>query len=173
MKNRVRILGHALHPIFVTFPIGLFVTSVVFDIIYFINNSAVFSLVAFWMLTAGGIGALLAAVPGFIDFLALPSGTRAKTVGATHALVNVSALLFFALSWALRLGIPYRRTGAGEFILSLIGVALLSVGGWLGGELVERLGVGVYENANVDAPSSLGVRAPEESGFHPTEPRPI
>jgi uncharacterized membrane protein len=106
------------------------------------------------MIAAGVITGLLAALFGFIDWLAIPSGTRAKRIGAWHAIGNVIIVVLFALSWWLRRGAPANPSTL-AFVLGLIGLLLALVTGWLGGELVDRLGVGVYDDANLDAPSSL------------------
>jgi uncharacterized membrane protein len=141
----------------VVFPLGLFLTSVIFDIIYFAyaGHRPGFALVAFWNIALGIIGGLLAAVFGLVDWLAIPKGTRAKRIGVLHALTNVVVVGLFAISWFVRLSEPDYVVTVGAFALSLIAVALATVGGWLGGELVDRLGVGVDSGANLDAPSSL------------------
>jgi uncharacterized membrane protein len=106
------------------------------------------------MFAAGIIGGFAAAIFGAIDWLAIPSGTRAKSVGIYHAVGNAVALLFFIGSWWLRRDAPERPEMTAS-ILALAGLGFALVGGWLGGELVERLGVGVDDGANLDAPSSL------------------
>ncbi|MFN2413291.1 MAG: DUF2231 domain-containing protein, partial [Pyrinomonadaceae bacterium] len=85
---------------------------------------------------------------------AIPSGTRAKTIGAMHGLGNVFALILFAGSWWLRSDVPARPETLAS-VISFAGAAVAAVGGWLGGELVERLGVGVDDGAHLNAPSSL------------------
>jgi uncharacterized membrane protein len=154
MEARAKILGHAIHPILIVFPLGLLATSVVFDIVYIFTADPTFGTVSYWMLAAGIIGGLIAAPFGLIDWMKIPRGTRAKTIGLMHAGSNVAALILFALSWWMRSDMPQRPTGA-EFIVSLLGAGLALMGGWFGGELVERLGVGVDEGANLDAPNSL------------------
>jgi uncharacterized membrane protein len=154
MESRAKFLGHAIHPIMIVFPLGLLATAVVFDIIYLIWGSRDMASVAYWMMAAGIIGGLIAAPFGLIDWLAIPSGTRAKTIGLMHGGSNFIALLLFAGSWALRYGQPEHPELIAS-ILSFVGAGMAGVGGWLGGELVERLGVGVHEGANLDAPSSL------------------
>ena len=154
MESRAKILGHAVHPILIVFPLGLLATAVVFDVVYLITGEAVFATVAFWMLAAGLIGGLLAAPFGLWDWLAIPSNTRAKSIGLTHALANVTALLLFFVSWWMRYDVPERPTTL-AFVIALGGAVLALVGGWLGGELVERLGVGVDDGAHLNAPSSL------------------
>jgi uncharacterized membrane protein len=100
---------------------------------------------------------LLAAPFGLIDWMGIPSGTRAKRVGAAHGLGNVVVLLLFVGSVLLR-----REEAAAPptaaYVCSFAGVLLALVTAWLGGELVDRLGIGVHHDANVDAPSSLRAR---------------
>lgn len=154
MESRAKFLGHAIHPILIVFPLGLLATGVVFDVIYLIGGNGEMANVAYWMFAAGIVGGLIAAPFGLIDWLAIPSGTRAKTIGAMHGLSNFVALLLFAGSWYLRNDIPARPETLAS-VLSFLGTAAAGVGGWLGGELVERLGVGVDEGANLNAPNSL------------------
>ncbi|MCD6056852.1 MAG: Protein of unknown function transrane, partial [Thermomicrobiales bacterium] len=73
----------------------------------------------------------------------------------------VVVLALFVVSWFLRRDAP-AEPGVLAFVLSLAGVALAVVTGWLGGELVDRLGVGVDRGANLDAPSSLSNRPATE-----------
>lgn len=164
MESRAKLFGHAIHPILIVFPLGLLATGVVFDVIYLIWGNPTFAVVAYWMIAAGIIGGFLAAPFGWIDWFAIPSGTRAKSVGLWHGLTNVLVLLLFIGSWWLRSDAP-QRAGTPAYILSFAGAGLSMVGGWLGGELVERLGVGVDEGANLNAPSSLSTSsaAPEKA----------
>jgi len=106
------------------------------------------------MIAAGIIGGLLAAVFGLIDYLAIPSGTRASRIGLLHGLTNVFVVILFIASWLLRRNSPDVPSTA-AFTLSFVGVAAALLGGWLGGELVERLGVSVTPDANLNAPNSL------------------
>jgi uncharacterized membrane protein len=154
MKSRARILGHAIHPIMIVFPLGLLSTGVIFDVIYLFTDNTTFATVAHYMIASGIIGGFAAAVFGFIDWLAIPSNTRAKSVGVYHAAVNSVALVLFIGSWWLRRDAP-QSPELTATILSLAGAGLSMVGGWFGGELVERLGVGVDPGAHLDAPNSL------------------
>ena len=154
MESKAKLLGHAIHPIMIVFPLGLLSTAVIFDIIFRIWGNQTFATVAYYMIAAGIIGGFLAAIFGLIDWLAIPSATRAKSVGIYHAVGNVIALLFFIGSWWLRRDAPARPETLAT-VLSLAGLGFALVGGWLGGELVERLGVGIDDGANLDAPSSL------------------
>lgn len=154
MESRAKILGHAIHPILIVFPLGLLATAVVFDIIYLIWGSRDMASVSYWMMAAGIVGGLIAAPFGLFDWLSIPSGTRAKTIGLLHGGSNVIALLLFAGSWWIRHDLPERPETLAS-ILSFLGFAMAGMGGWLGGELVERLGVGIDDGANLNAPSSL------------------
>ena len=104
------------------------------------------------------MGGLLAAVFGLIDWVAIPAGTRAKRIGLLHGGANVVVVAIFALVWLMRGNTPDAIPTTNLFLLEIVGLALGSVGGWLGGELVERLGVGVDDGAHLDAPSSLSGR---------------
>jgi uncharacterized membrane protein len=154
MESKVKSMGHPIHPMMVNFPLGLLTTAAVFDIVHLATNNGYWSEISFWMITAGVIGGLIAAVIGTIDWLAIPSGTRAKKVGAWHGGGNYLLLSFFIVSWFLRLH-AISSPSYVAYGLSLLGAALLGVTGWLGGELTLRMGIGVDEGANLDAPSSL------------------
>lgn len=154
MESRAKIFGHAIHPILIVYPLGLLSTAVIFDIIYLVTANPRWATVSFWMIAAGVVGGLLAALFGFIDYLNIPSGTRAKRIGMLHGLINLGVMILFAISWWLRAGLP-EAPPVVAYVLSFVGVGAASLGGWLGGELVERLGVGVAEGANLNAPNSL------------------
>lgn len=153
MKSHARLLGHSVHQMLIVFPLGLLATAVVFDLIDLATGTGAFSLAAYWMTAAGIVGGLVAAPFGLLDWLHVPRGTRARRVGAFHGGGNVLVLILFAASWLLRE--PETDVPLLSLALSLAGGALALVTAWLGGELVSRLGVGVYEDAGLDAPSSL------------------
>lgn len=154
MQAKARLLGHPIHQMLIVFPLGLLGTSLFFDILHVVTGGEHWAPVSYYMIAAGIVSGLLAAVFGLIDWLAIPGGTRAKRIGLLHGGGNVVVVLLFVLSWLLRRDAPTAPEGL-EIALSGAGVLLSLVTGWLGGELVDRLGVGVDEGANVDAPSSL------------------
>jgi uncharacterized membrane protein len=154
MESRVKLAGHPVHPMLIVFPLGLLATAVVFDIIYLVTNATHWTLASFYMIAAGVIGGLAAAVPGAVDWWAIPRGTRAKRIGLLHGVGNVIVLALFILSWLLRQPNP-ATPPTGAIVAGLVGVVLAAFTGWLGGELVNRLGVGVDAGAHLDAPSSL------------------
>ncbi len=150
----MRLLGHSVHPMLIVFPLGLLATTVVFDVVGLSRGNPSWYGISYWMIAAGVIGGLLAAVFGLLDWVGIPSGTRAKAIGLWHGGANVVVVLLFIVSWFLRRPDP-QTPGSLALALSFIGVGLALVGGWLGGELVERLGVGIHEGANLNAPNSL------------------
>lgn len=157
MEARAKLFGHPIHPMLIVFPLGLLGGSIIFDIVYLITRSGRWADIAFWMIAVGVISGLTAAVFGFIDFLAIPSGTRAKRIGGLHGVGNVIVVGLFAVGWFLRRPAPQDPSTL-AIVISFVGVGLACVTGWLGGELVDRLGVGVDEGANLNAPSSLSGR---------------
>jgi uncharacterized membrane protein len=138
----------------IVFPLGLLATAVIFDIIYLVTGNTQWTLVAYYMIGAGVIGGLAAAAFGWLDWVGIPGGTRAKRIGLWHGVGNVVVLALFALSWVLRRDNP-EAPPTGAIVAGLIGVVLTVITSWLGGELVDRLGVGVDDGAHLDAPSSL------------------
>ena len=161
MESKAKLFGHAIHPILIVFPLGLLATAVIFDVISLVTGNGKWSDMAFYLIAAGIVGGIVAAIFGFIDWLAIPKGTRAKSVGLWHAVGNDVALILFAVSWWLRWG---RTTdpGALALVLSFAGSGVTLVSGWLGGELIERLGMAVHDGAHLDAPSSLSGRPASE-----------
>jgi uncharacterized membrane protein len=159
MESKAKLFGHPIHQMLIVFPLGLLATALFFDIIaLFLNRHDGLFTASFYMIAAGIISGLVAAVFGLIDFLAIPSGTRAKRVGLLHGVGNVIVVVLFAASWFLRRSAPTDPTTM-AIALGALGAGLAMFTGWLGGELVDRLGVGVDEGAHLDAPSSLKGRS--------------
>ena len=155
MESRVKLLGHPVHPMLIVFPLGLLATAVVFDILYLILNNRLFPTASFYMIAAGVIGGLLAAIFGFIDWAGLPANSRAKRIGLWHGLGNFVIVLLFIGSWLLRRDNVDFVPDSLALILSFAGAALALFTAWIGGELVYRLGVAVDPGANVNAPNSI------------------
>ena len=155
MESRLKVLGHPVHPMLVMFPVALLVTAVIFDVVDTVGGPKFLGEAAYWNITVGLIGGLLAAAAGTFDLLALPAGTRAKRVGLTHAAANIAVILLFAAVWVVRLNADSRAAGGALIAIEVVAVAILALSAWLGGELVDRLGVGVDPEAGLNAPSSL------------------
>lgn len=154
MESRVKLLGHPVHQILVAFPLGLLVTAAIFDAGNIVAGNSVWSVVAYYMIGAGVTGGLIAGVFGLVDYLAIPAGTRARRVGALHGISSTSTVLSFAVSWFLRKADPGSPQPV-ALLFSFGGVAFLGLAGWLGGELLNRMGVGIDDGAHLDAGSSL------------------
>jgi uncharacterized membrane protein len=165
MESRAKILGHPIHQMLIPFPFGLLATAVIFDVLYLLSSNPgtadTMATVAYYMIYAGLVGGFLAAPFGLIDYLAIPKGTRARAVGMWHGLGNVIVLLLFIGSCLMRRSTPPRPDTLG-LVLSFAGFALAGLTGWLGGELVDRLGVGVDDGAHLDSPNSLTGRPATE-----------
>lgn len=147
MRSPAKLMGHPIHPMLIPFPIALWVFSLVADVIYAWGDNPAWAWIAFYTLAGGIIGAILAAPFGIIDYFSIRD-KRVSKIAAWHARFNVLALLLFAASFYLR-----TRSGAsiigGSFtiplLLSALGVAVVALSGWLGGELVYKHGVAVEQ----------------------------
>jgi len=145
--TNARVAKHPIHPILVVIPLGLWVAALVFDIIYAATGRESMRTVAFWNVGLGVIGALLAAVPGFVDWLSLTG--RAAQIGTYHMLLNLGAVAIFAVNWFVRTRVA--SDSPWPLVLSIVGVIAVGISGWLGGELVYRYRVGVEEDEDVRA----------------------
>jgi uncharacterized membrane protein len=170
MKAGAKLFGHPIHPMLIVFPLGLLATAVAFDIVGLVQGNYSWFGVSYWMISAGIIGGLLAAVFGTIDWIAIPSGTRAKNIGLLHGGTNVLVVLLFIVSWFIRNGSDAHVPSTASLVCSFVAVVLALVGGWLGGELVDRLGIGVDPGAHPNAPNSLSGRPATDNAQ--TEARP-
>ncbi len=158
MESKVKLLGHPVHPMLIVVPLGAFVAAVLFDALYLWQGTAAFAVVGYWNIAAGVAGGLLAAVFGLIDWTAIPAGTRAKRIGLLHGGNMVLVVALFAFVWWMRFTNVDAAPTMTVFFIEVAALVLGAVGGWLGGELVDRLGVGVDNGAHLDAPSSLSGR---------------
>jgi uncharacterized membrane protein len=145
MSSNASIGGHPIHPMLIPFPIALWTTSFASDVLfYFVRNDSL-QLISKFLLAAGCIGGVAAAIPGIIDWLGLKE-RQVKKIANWHARINIIALIVFAASLFLRMrvGAPWVNYSLRiPFLLSFLGVILISISGWLGGELAYKHGVGV------------------------------
>lgn len=164
MRAKARLFGHPIHQMLIVFPLGLLATSLFFDIAHLASGNPQWGVISYWLINVGIISGLVAAVFGLIDWLAIPAGTRAKRIGMLHGGGNVVVVLLFIGSCLLRRDAPGNPEGTAIF-LSVAAVLLALATGWLGGELVDRLGVAVHEGAHLNAPNTLSGRpASEQAG---------
>jgi uncharacterized membrane protein len=132
---------HPIHPMLVALPIGLLSFSVLCDIIWYSGlGGDAWQTVAVYTLAGGVVTAVIAAIPGIIDFVWLKDPGLRRTA-RIHMIVNVVALLGFIVALAMRAGEPARTPV--PMLVSIASLLLLTIGGWLGGHLVHVRGVGV------------------------------
>jgi uncharacterized membrane protein len=150
MESRAKFAGHPIHQMLVAFPIGAFGMAVSSDVLRGGRRSSMYEYTAARAIDFGLVSAALAAPFGLVDWLSIPAGTRAKRVGLWHALGNVALLGLFGGSRWLRA----RRDRRAPWLASA-GMLLGGVTAWLGGELINRHGVGIADSMGLQAPSSL------------------
>ncbi len=177
MESRARVLGHPLHQTLIVLPAGLLMTASVFDFITWLRHDPRYTEMAAYLIAAGLITGLLAAVFGIIDWLKIPAGTRAGRVGALHGAGNLVVMGLYAMSWLIRFN-DESAPGLTAYVLSYAGFALLLVTGYLGGEMVVRHRIGISDIADYNAPPSwktdplTGPRPDEETSSARIRPRP-
>ena len=147
MRTPASIAGHPIHPMLVPLAIGLWIFSLVCDIAFaFGTGDPAWKTVALYTAVGGVVGALAAAVPGLIDLLSLPPAIR--RTGVIHMTINLAVVALFAIGSWLRVSSTGTPLPFGTpVLLSIAGVALLAVSGWLGGKMVYEAGVGVDDAA--------------------------
>ena len=163
MQSKIRLLKHPMHPLVVHLPIGLWVTSLIFDILALATGMPVWAGASFWTMVFGSGFALIAAIPGFVDYLFLDMSREAHRLATYHMLLNLTVVAIFVADILWRLSMFVRVPSilyfvpVGPFILSIIAVLLLSVSGWLGGQLVYHHHLGV----EIEHPSIASIGAVE------------
>lgn len=154
MKDRIRFKNHPIHPMLIPLPIGMWIFSLAADIIYRAGGNPSWSTVAYYSMAGGIIGAIVAAIPGFLDYLDI-GPSRVKQTAMQHMLLNVAALVLYIINFIIRGGA--NPNAVAPFILSIIGVLGIIVSGWLGGHMVYVHGMAVDEN-EVCAPKEVPIR---------------
>jgi uncharacterized membrane protein len=139
VKTKAQIAKHPIHPMLVAIPIGLWVFSLICDLVGLSQGASPnWQIVAYYTMVGGIAGALIAAVPGFIDMLALPWGL--KRIALMHMSINLTVVALYIVNVYLRM----REVQSGAAVwLSVIAIAMLVVSGWLGGKMVYVHGVAV------------------------------
>ena len=161
MQGKATLSGHPLHPILVTFPIGCFVAAVVADLISIWEGPAFWAEMSTWLILFGIVGGLIAAFSGFVDYISAPMTARAKNVASWHMTLNVAMLVIFGLACALRF-LNYHSVGG--HALTGLGIVLLAISGWLGGEVAHRYLVGSPEPETGTADRTMRATEASERG---------
>ena len=139
--------GHPVHPALVAVPIGAWIASFVFDVgSRVVSDGRFLAEGSRWLIALGVLGAVAAALVGFLDLMAIPSGTRAFRIAIWHMSINLAVTAVYGVGFALRDG-SADRVGWGPLALSAVALAGLGVSGWLGGALAFRYGVRVADEA--------------------------
>lgn len=155
MKTKASFGGEPIHPMFVHYPIALWTTSVITDVIFYFHRNTSLILISKFLIAAGIVGAILAAIPGLIDWLTITEPAAKKT-GTLHLVLNVSALLLFGVSLYLRMK-HYGAAAVGHhlqvpFVISVAGWIDMAISASLGGKLVYKYRMGVDESAGSPTP---------------------
>jgi uncharacterized membrane protein len=136
--------GHPFHPILVTVPIGAWTSSLVFDIASrIVDDPGFLNRGSLWLIAIGIVGALGAALVGFLDLFAIPTGTKAFRTGIVHMSLNLTITVAYAVNFLWRKGATANSVEFGPIVLSVLSMATLGVSGYLGGKLAYRYGVRV------------------------------
>ena len=143
MKSKSVLLGHPVHPMLVPFPFAFLSGAVVFDVAGWIGDAPSLWTTGTHLAGAGIVTAVLAAIPGLIDYAyAVPPDSSGKSRATRHMIANLSAVALFAAAWLLRDDAAV-RPGAGVLGLEILGLGLLGAGAYMGGTLVTRNLIGV------------------------------
>jgi len=140
MQGKATFLGHPIHPLLVPFPIAFFVGALISDIISHWGDPIFWPRMSVVLIGLGIVGALLAAVFGFIDYLTAPLSEGAKKTATTHLTLNLIVVVIFVIAFFVRFGDATSTIG---YVLTVLGVLVLFVSGYLGGKLVFEGGVGM------------------------------
>ena len=163
MRTPASIAGHPIHPMIVPIAIGGLILSFVFDIVCLVTGQATpWSTVAYYTMIGGIVGAVAAAVFGLADLASLPAG-HAKRIGLVHMVINLLVVALFICNVWMRHARPDAAPGGAPLLLSLFGVLLLAISGWLGGKLVFEAGVGVSGEA--EPTTSAAPRRPQATRY--------
>jgi uncharacterized membrane protein len=157
MKSNVRIANHPLHPMLILIPAGAFLITLVCDLLFLFTDNEKWWLATPPVLTIGVVGALVAAIPGVIDYVTIVQRHNARMVGLVHMVLNVLATALFAANAWMRLqaGAPPPDGSNGGLILTLIGNFMIAISGWLGGTMVFEHHVGVLEHPEARDPEPV------------------
>lgn len=137
VPSHVAIAGHPLHPLIVTFPITFLVSVVATDLAYWWTRDAFWATASFWLIGAGIVTGILAALSGMVDFAKI-NRVRENKAGWIHMVGNVAALLFSTYNFFIRWNNVTTGVLPSGLVVSIIVAVLLGITGWYGGELVYR-----------------------------------
>lgn len=145
VESSASLAGHPLHHMLVVFPIAFLIGALGTDIAFRATGDAFWARGSFWLLAAGIVTALVAAVPGFIDFLSIHR-VRDIWVSWTHMIANLAVVAVAALNLWLRWDDAAAGPQGWGLWLSVLTTGMLLFSGWLGGELAYRYRIGAIRD---------------------------
>jgi uncharacterized membrane protein len=140
MTSPASIKKHPIHPILVALPIGLWTFALVCDFAKVLGVDGPWATLSVYSIAGGIVGAVLAAIPGVIDYLSIDE-PEMKRIATTHLFVNAGGLVIFGINLWSRFHLSTQSIV--PLLLSIVGIGLVGVGGWLGGEMVYVKGMAV------------------------------
>jgi uncharacterized membrane protein/nitrite reductase/ring-hydroxylating ferredoxin subunit len=162
VRSKASFKGHAIHPALIPFPLAFLYGALVFDALWWMSGRAAWWTTGGHLAVAGVLTALVAAVPGLIDYFGtVPPDSTAKSRATRHMVVNLTSVALMALAILLRASGP-APPEVWTLLLEAASVALITIGGWMGGTLVARNQIGIdhryanagkWKEAKVDAPA--------------------
>ena len=174
MRSRAHLSSHPMHPMLIPFPFAFLAGAVIFDVAGRVTGNSSLWTTGSHLSIAGVIAALVAAVPGIIDYLTvIPPNSSGKKRATWHMVVNLAVVALFLAAWLLR-GEATTPPSNAILALELVAAALLMVGGWMGGTLVHRNQIGVdhryahagkWREATVDLSAGGTAAVPKGEGL--------
>ena len=155
MSNRIRFLDHSIHAIMTDFPIALWLTSILWDILRIFNGDVLWSIMAFWTLLVGSIFGFLSIISGLLEYATIQGNHPSIKTATWHMIIMLLASGLFIASFIIHRNPTLLTTHKIHLALALsaIGALMLFVGGWLGGDLIFRYGVGTRFFRNTPQPT--------------------
>lgn len=151
VTSTVQIAGHPIHPILVQFPVAFLSGALFTDAAYWFLGDTFWARASYWLILAGFIVAIAAAITGMLDFLRIER-VRKRTAGWAHMVLNVGALVLTIVNLAIRWNNPVSPILPWGLILSLVVATLIGISGWYGGELIYRHKIAVIGNGSEHQP---------------------
>jgi uncharacterized membrane protein len=149
VPSTARVGGHPIHPMLMPFPIAFLAGALFTDIAFVITANGVWAQASLWLLVAGLVTGLIAAVPGLVDFATIERA-RAHAAGWIHLGLNVAVLALALVNALIRLDDPAGIIVPSGLILTVVMAGMLGVSGWFGGELAYRFKIGTFEKEAPD-----------------------
>lgn len=140
------IRGHPIHPMLIPFPMAFLTGAFGADVGYWLTADPFWARAALWLIGAGVVSGLAAAVAGLTDFLTIAK-PRKLGLGWIHAGGNAMVLLLAAVNWGIRSEDAVAAVLPWGIILSFVIAVALGVTGWAGAELSYRYRIGVTRRA--------------------------